>query len=470
MAGSADAKDLKCPLCRNSLARDEYNSALREMKKRAESKADERLAAEKKAHKDRMEEIKDAHRQELDDRRADQKNALAEQRIQLLQDQKQLRYELKQDSDAQLREVKKQMADIRKESDARLKRLKAEMQRDAKAGERRAAEQEREARRSHLKEVASRDKTINDLKKSMRAEHSADLQEKNKEISNLRKEIGAAETAAKKKARLDAGEALERQRKAHGEELAKRAAEIQEKDITLERVRKELDEVKEKLHQRQPELMGEAGERDLRRVLEEAFPHDRFERQKRGTASSDLIQHVALQPGRFGMPIVYDNKAGAVYSKADIKKAAGYKRAHGTEYSLIVSSKPQKRTVPNGLLGEVEGVIVVHPDIVVEVAKTIREGILKIARMSASQEDMDAKQARLYRYVVGHEFADVMRSLESADKEMDELQVKEEKAHKILWDRRKAAVSKQRRAHADLSGGIDAIIQSEILEEPVRAV
>ena len=65
MAGSADAKDLKCPLCRNSLARDEYNSAIREMKKRAESKADERLAAEKKAHKDRMEEIKDAHRQEL---------------------------------------------------------------------------------------------------------------------------------------------------------------------------------------------------------------------------------------------------------------------------------------------------------------------------------------------------------------------------------------------------------------------
>ena len=176
-----------------------------------------------------------------------------------------------------------------------------------------------------------------------------------------------------------------------------------------------------------------------------------------------------MPSGKFGMPIVYDNKAGGTYTKADIKKAAGYKRTHGTEYSLIVSANPMKRTVPNGLLGEVDGVIVVHPSIVVEVARTIREGIVKIARMDASQHDQDAKQSRLYQYIIGHEFTEVMKSLGVADREMDEIQTKEERDHKTLWDRRKAVVARQRKAYTDLSGGIEAIIESEVVPDPAVA-
>ena len=474
MADEVDVGNWKCPLCDNPLARDDYRLAVQKMKKQAEGKASEKLAAEAESHRSQIEAMKKAHKQEMKEHGIDQKNALAEQRKRFLLSQQQLLNEVRRSSNAQLREMKKEKASevsrMKRESNARMQKHRTETQKAVKEKDEQMTKQKREMKLAYQNDVASRDKKINTLKKELRSKHSRDLEEKDKEIARLHKDLDGAETTARKKAKLDMKEELERQKKIHEGILNEQIEKNREKDLMLERVNKELDEAKEKVRQSQPELRGEAGERDLLRILEEAFPHDHFKRQKRGTASSDLVQHVRLPSGKLGMPIVYDNKAGSGYSKTDIRKAAGYKRTHSTEYSLIVSSRPQKRTVPNGLLGEVDGVIVVHPSIVIEVAKTIREGILKIERASASQKDKDAKQARLYKYVVGHEFAEVMRSLESADKEIDELQTKEEKAHKTLWDRRKSVVARQRKAHIDLSGGIDAIIQNEVLEEPARVI
>lgn len=466
-------KDLKCPLCDSPLERDDYRLAIRNMEKQAKIRAEEKLATESESHQNRLAEIEKAHKREMEEYIEERKNALVEQRKGFLATQQQLMDEVKRDRDAQLQNAKKEKASeisrAKKESDSLIQKLRTEIRQSAKTREKQMAKLEKEMKQDHQRVVASKDKKISTLKKEISMQYSGDLKIKNKEIAQLRKDLNNAKTTAKNMARLDMEAQIEQQKRTYENRLDEQASEIKEKDLMLERAKQELDTVKGKLQQKQPELQGEVGERDLLRLLEEAFPRDRFERQRRGTASSDLIQHVQLPSGRLGMPIVYDNKAGGRYSKADIQKAAAYKRTHSTEYSLIVSSKPQK-AVRNGLLGEVDGVIVVHPSIVVEVAKTIREGILKIERVSVSQNDKDAKQARLYKYVVGHEFAEVMRSLESADKEMDELQSSEEKNHKTLWDRRKSVVAKQRKAHIDLSGGIDAIIQSGVLEEPAHVV
>ena len=383
MVASKDAVDvtgLKCPLCNNSLTRDDYQMAKREMEKQANSRAEDRLKAEAESHRSRLEEMQEDH-----------KNSLARQREDLQATHNNFIEDVKRDRNAQIQDIKKEHgqkeAKARREADAKARKLRAELEKAAKESARELKSQERSMRQAHAAEISARDKKLKSMEKSIHSQYSRDLTEKAQQIRKLEQEINRVEKAAESRARTAMNGEIEMQKKIHMGEISTRDLKIQEKNTQLERAGKELDDMKRKLEQSQPELRGEAGERDLRNRLTEAFPDDHIKRQKRGTVSSDLIQHIRLPSGKFGMPIVYDNKAGGTYTKADIKKAAGYKRTHGTEYSLIVSANPMKRTVPNGLLWEVDGVIVVHPSIVVEVARTIREGIVKIARMDASQHD-----------------------------------------------------------------------------------
>ena len=63
---------------------------------------------------------------------------------------------------------------------------------------------------------------------------------------------------------------------------------------------------------------------------------------------------------------------------------------------IITSSSLPKREVSNGLYGEKDGILLVLPLILVQVAKTICEGITRIDRESKSKEDRTFKEAKLY--------------------------------------------------------------------------
>ncbi len=409
-------EDFKCPLCNNILAKNDYHSALSKMEAQAKLEADKKIEADASANQQRLDNMKKEHGEALAKVQSDYAE-LNEQRKKELSDY--------------LDTIKRDSASNKEDLE---KRHQEELDSQAKRTEEQLAA----------------------LKREIEAEYSGKLDDKEKENDKLQNIIKNTED----KVRGEINDQLEQQRNNHEKELDYQKSLTKQQEERLARTSQELDAMKRKMEQGPSELVGEVGEHDLRRLLEAAFPDDRFDIPNRGEFSADLIQHIKLPSGEFDMPIVYDNKAGS-YTKKDIEKSIEYKKTHGTSYSFIVTTNPQKKSIPNGLLGETSGVIVVHPSIVVQVAKTIRGAILDIARMSVSQKDRDAKQARLYKYVVGNEFTDVMKLLETADREMDELQTKEEKAHSILWKNRKSVLAKQRKAHIDLTCGIEAIIHKD---------
>jgi len=208
----------------------------------------------------------------------------------------------------------------------------------------------------------------------------------------------------------------------------------------------------------------------LYETLTHAFPRDFFRRQKRGTSSGDLIQQIRTTTGPLDTPIVYDNKAASTVSKTDIEKAKRYKKIHATNYVLIVCDNLPKKAIPNGLIGQKDGVILVHSSIVVEVAKQIRSGIIEVSKYTKSKEDQKAKQTRLYEYIIGQEFSMVLQTMAELNEKMYNLQSKEEKDHQVLWKNRKTLHEQLLKAYNDFSSGIESITQEDSISEKIEVV
>ena len=318
----------------------------------------------------------------------------------------------------------------------------------------------RSAHKTQLKEMRKtydnmgkvQQRHFNDLSKKASNEHKKQIFVKDQQVEKLKKEqLRSAKFA------------VEQAKDAYETKIRKLHAELGERDLQLNRLRGTNDELERQLRDNQPELRGEAGEIALFEILTKEFPDDRFRRQKRGTISGDIIQHIrtahhTLQTP-IQTPIVYDNKESISVTKIDITKAKKYKRIHGTNYVMIVSANLPKRDIPNELYGEKDGILLVHPSIVVEVARQIRNAIIHISRLSESRKDRECKETKLYDYVKSQEFSRTIESAYQVYRKMMDLQTQEEKAHGKLWKQRAILQEQIKQAYIDISSGIDGILQ-----------
>ena len=134
-----------------------------------------------------------------------------------------------------------------------------------------------------------------------------------------------------------------------------------------------------------------------------------------------------------------------------------------------MSASLPKRSVPNGLVGEKDGVLLVHPSIIAEMARQIRSGIIEVSRYSLGGADRDSKQARLYDYIISTEFAAAIEAIASVQGQVAALQAKEERDHQTLWKSRKALHERQARLYSDVSSGIESITHDGLSVEPLPA-
>jgi len=245
-------------------------------------------------------------------------------------------------------------------------------------------------------------------------------------------------------------------------EIATLRNQVEVQDLQIKRFKSEADELKKRLEQSQPELKGEAAERDLYSNLTQAFQQDYFIHQTRGKAMGDIVQRIRTASTSLETPIVYDNKQAESVTSKDIEKAKKYKDVHATDYVIIVSSNLPKKDVRNGLFGEKEGILLCHPSIVVDVAKQIRRAIVEICKQSESRKDRENKESKLYNYIKSSEFAATLETLHDIYQKAADLQDSEEKAHTRLWKERRKLQLQINDTYVGISTGIDCIIQEQL--------
>ena len=416
---------MKCPFCSKPLATKEYNHAQKEMEIKLEENYDEKHKESSKDFEKQIKELKKQHEEII----KNQKTNFEEQSKAL---QKNLSDANSQAIDLVKKEYEKIFKDNKKSFDAITKDMK----------------------KIHAKDIKEKEKHLAEIKKRLESDSKNNLQEKTKQILELKKQLTNSKKLAKNEAQID-----------FDQKKDKLEQDIRERDIQLKRVSNEIEELKNKLSRNQSEIQGEAGEIDLYEKLTIAFPDDHFRRQKRGTESADIIQTIRTTSESLDTQIVYDNKESKTISKSDLNKAKKYKKIHGTNYAIIVSANLPKKDIPNGFLGRKDGILLVHPSVIVEISRQIRTGIIEISKLSTSKEDKKEKESRLYDYITNQEFFMLLQSIYELHQKMCDVQNKEEKSHHTLWKQRKELQDQLISAYTEISSSIDSITQKEALVE-----
>jgi hypothetical protein len=270
---------------------------------------------------------------------------------------------------------------------------------------------------------------FDNMKKGLLDAYRKELEDKNTQIRGLVKERDSFKHTAIEEAKYIVREEIERERK-----------KVYEKDEQLRRAEAEVDKLKKQFSQIQSELKGEVGELQLHNCLREEFKEDLFIPQTIGTPGTDLIQHIRTRSGKLlETTIGYDNKESQTVTKSDIDKAQRDKENQKIGYMIIISRSLPKRDAKNGLLCNKDGIILIHPSILIDFVKIIRSEIIKILKLvtAQSKRDQEVKQERLYRYICSEDFNTWFEKLSEIHGKMFELQNKEEKNHQTLWKTRK---------------------------------
>ena len=164
-------------------------------------------------------------------------------------------------------------------------------------------------------------------------------------------------------------------------------------------------------------------------------------------------------------PIAWDRKTGDSVTTEDIEKAKKYKTIHNTDYSIIVTAKGiTKRDSNHTLIGTREGIYLVHPTIVVEIAKLIRSFIIRMAKTTISNKERASKQDKLFEWMTSVEYARTIGQIREIKSDLDDYQRKEEEYHKKLWHKRKNKIREWYKIDELNQKIIDRIVNRQTIE------
>jgi hypothetical protein len=215
-----------------------------------------------------------------------------------------------------------------------------------------------------------------------------------------------------------------------------------------------VDDLKRQLENKTALDLGEGAETDLFEALKEAFPDDDINRIKRGVAGAD-IRHMVRHNGKNCGLILYDSKNHKAWRNDFIVKLRDDQIADKADHAILSTI-----AFPQGTrqLHIQDGVILVNPARAVAIAELVRRQILQAHCLNMSNDDREQKSLELYSFIMSERFGALMTKLHATTDSLNELEAKEQTAHKAVWQKRGQLIGSVAKAEADLRFEIDRIV------------
>jgi len=301
--------------------------------------------------------------------------------------------------------------------------------------------QEREAQ--HRKEMQERERrnaaeiqsivqqTLSKERVSIDLRHQEDLAEKDRQIEAVRSE---GDTYWEEKLDQAVAATVQGQAEKNSQfELKFHRVDERNRELMqdIEKLQRALDNVPS-------EFKGTSFENNVASQLRTAFKNDNIQEKEFGKEVADIVQTVVTDSGEtISTPIVYDTKTADSVTPKDIEKAKKYKTIHNTDYCIIVTRKGIKpkdcEKEPSSLIGKREGIFLVHPSIVVGIARLMRNFMIENAKQTRINNGAESKYRRMYDYVTSPErFRKIEEKMLTKSK-LDQLQKNEEEYHERKW-------------------------------------
>ncbi len=221
---------------------------------------------------------------------------------------------------------------------------------------------------------------------------------------------------------------------------------------TLERDGKQQEEIKRLREQLEkgitPQIEGLLEEDKLLAKLQELFPHDRFEHTGKG---GNIVQTAVEGVEPAGM-IVYECKKVKGFSQSHVDQAARARETRKADFAVLVTNAlPAKRQFYHVS----KTVFVISPLSVEPVTYTLRESLVRMARLRLDQASKIKAVDEVFKYLTGNEYTNKVNAMAGQLMGLaDDLRA-EITGHRRAWLRRYGAY---RGLYLDL-GAIDVRLQ-----------
>ena len=283
----------------------------------------------------------------------------------------------------------------------------------------------------------------------------ADFQEKLVEAEQA--QLGAQQELAALKAAQDTAVELRVEERAATLKEERDAAVLAERTKSFEEtqaLRQKLEDLTRKLEGKSAHELGEGSEIDLFEQLRDAFQGDHIQRVPKGVNGADVI-HEVVHNGRVCGKIIYDAKNRDSWQNGFATKLKADKLAQAADHAVLSSNKFPK---DKSQIHAQDGVIVANPARVLVIAEILREQIVRMHELRASEEAREEKTVALYAFVTSDHFKQLLEQVEAQAGKILELDSKEQEAHRRVWDQRGKLIRTIQKARADLTFEVDRII------------
>ncbi|MDR2629556.1 MAG: DUF2130 domain-containing protein [Spirochaetaceae bacterium] len=272
----------------------------------------------------------------------------------------------------------------------------------------------------------------------------AELERVRLEKDEIESRIMAAKDAEFAKKIKDALETQKAFLEAERERIKREAAE--ENDLKLAEMRKKLEdqtalaeEMKRKAEQGSMQLQGEVQELAIEDILKETFRFDVIESVPKGITGADVIQKVRNHIGNEAGVIAYESKRTKAFGKdwiSKLKEDGGRVKA---DICVLVTD-----ALPDDVerIGQKDGVWICTFTEFKGLALVLRDSILRVSEVYASQTNKGEKMQMLYDYLTGKEFSSQFKAILESFSDLQKGYLDERNRMEKIWKTREKQLEK----------------------------
>ncbi len=402
----SDNRQIKCPECGTSI--DVQDILAHQLEDELKQKYQSKLSEEKRKIESKEEELR-KNKEELEKQKREQ-NELLEERL-----------------DARLKEEKNNLE----------KKLKSKLE-----------EEQSEQFSALQKELNEKSEQIKELNRT-----KAEIEKLKREKSELKEQ---AEADAQRKLTETLRAEKEKIKKTEEEKNELRFKELQKQ---LEDQKRLTEEMKRKQEQGSMQMQGEVQELAIEEWLESKFPLDSVEEIKKGARGGDCIQIVNTRTRQNCGKIYYESKRTKDFQPSWIEKFKADMREKGADIGVLVT-----QAMPSDLdrMGIKDGVWVCSYEEFKGLSAVLRESVIKLSLVKASQEGKGDKMHMLYDFLTSNTFRMQVEAIVEGFSQMKNDLDSEKRSMQRIWKQREKQIEKVITNTIDMYGSIKGIAGSAI--------
>ena len=240
---------------------------------------------------------------------------------------------------------------------------------------------------------------------------------------------------------------------------------VREREQTINSMKIEIENLTRKAEQISQQTQGEAEEIKIEETLRAAFPSDEISPVPKGEFGGDILQNIMTKSDAIAGTILWEVKHTKAWMDGWLPKLRADQQGAKAHTAALVTT-----TLPKNIkdFGQVSGVWVLRPDVVVPVAALLRSMILEGYAGRVSSQGVETKAVTVYKYLTGPNFKLRMQAIVEAFSTMSEDLLAEKKAITRQWAKRESQIQVVMQSSVGMYGDLQGIAGNTLA--PVRGL